>query len=170
MTSVMVCSFINSKIYVFVWDHAKNSKDSMSRILFNIYFQLNAEVFQVNTAVLSVLHSLKRLITSGRNFHRTKIIMIMLICCLKQFKYFILKFSISGNFFSEKGFLSLYTMILFSFCLGGCVDEIANNQTNNQDYFTFISFSITHLKSSVLHSSNIHVRLSEKLFLMHTFA
>ena len=96
--------------------------------------------------------------------------MIMLICCLKQFKYFILKFSISGSFFSEKGFLSLYTMILFSFCLGGCVDEIANNQTNNQDYFTLISFSITHLKSSVLHSSNIHVRLSEKLFLMHTFA
>ena len=36
-----------------------------------IYFELNAEDFQGNTAVLSILHSLEGLITSGRNFHKT---------------------------------------------------------------------------------------------------
>ena len=41
-----------------------------------------------------------------------------------------LKFSISGSFFSEKEFFILYTMIISSFPLGVCVDEVANNRTN----------------------------------------
>ena len=40
-------------------------------ISFKIYFKRNAEVLQGNAAVLSILHSLKRLITSEINFHRT---------------------------------------------------------------------------------------------------
>ena len=55
------------------------------------------------------------------------IITIMLIWCLKQFKGFILKFSISGSFFSEKEFLNLYTMTFVSFPLGGCDDEVVDN-------------------------------------------
>ena len=52
----------------------------------------------------------------------------MLIWCLKQFKDFILKFSISGSFFSN-----LYSMIQ-SFLLGGCVDKVVENRTNDQRY------------------------------------
>ena len=44
----------------------------MLRILFKVYFLLNAEVLQGNTAVFSILHSLIRLIISARNFHGTK--------------------------------------------------------------------------------------------------
>lgn len=51
--------------------------------------------------------------------------------CLKQFRDAILKFSISGKFFSEKEILNLYTMILLSFCLSGCVDEV---NVNRRDY------------------------------------
>ena len=43
----------------------------MPWISFNIFFELNAAVLQENVAVLSILHSLKDLITSGRNFYRT---------------------------------------------------------------------------------------------------
>ena len=49
-------------------------------------------------------------------------------------KYFILKFSISGSLISEKEFLNLYTLILVSFPLGGCVDEAAHSRTNYQGY------------------------------------
>ena len=59
----------------------------------------------------------------GTNFHRTKIATIMLIWCLKHVKGFVLMFSISLTFFSENEFLNLYTMIIFSFPLGGSVDE-----------------------------------------------
>ena len=58
----------------------------------------------------------------------------MLIWCLKQFKDFVLKFSITGSFFSEKEFLNLYTMMLFSFPLGGCVDEVVDNRPDYQGY------------------------------------
>ena len=44
----------------------------MLRILFKVYFLLNAEVLQGNTAVFSILHLLIRLIISARNFHGTK--------------------------------------------------------------------------------------------------
>ena len=63
-----------------------------------------------------------------------KITAIMLISCLKQVKDFILTFSISGSFFPEKEVLNLYTMILFSFPLGRCVDEIVDSRTNYQRY------------------------------------
>ena len=43
----------------------------MPWISFKIYFKLNAEVLQGNTAVLLIFRSLKRVITIGRNFHRT---------------------------------------------------------------------------------------------------
>ena len=49
---------------------------------------------------------------------------------LKHAKDFILTFSISGGFFSEKGFLNFYSMLLFSFPLGECVDEVIDNGTN----------------------------------------
>ena len=55
---------------------------------------------------------------------------IMLICCLKQVKYFILKFTITKGFFSEKEFLNLFTMMPVFFPSGECVDEVADNQTN----------------------------------------
>ena len=48
----------------------------------------------------------------------------MLIWCLKQFKDFILKLSMSGSFFPQRKFLNLYTMILSSFALGRYVDEV----------------------------------------------
>ena len=53
-----------------------------------------------------------------------------LIWYLKQFNDFTLKFSISGCFSSEKQFLNLYTMIVFSFPLGACVDDVVNNLAN----------------------------------------
>ena len=56
----------------------------------------------------------------------------MLMWCLKQFQYFILKFSVSENLYSEKEFLNLYTMILASFPLGECVDEVVKNRSNYQ--------------------------------------
>ena len=44
----------------------------MPWISFKIYFKLNAEVFQGNAGVLSILHSLKVEETStGRNLYRT---------------------------------------------------------------------------------------------------
>ena len=43
----------------------------MPWISFKVYFELNAEIFQGNAAVLPIRHLLKGLITSGRNFHRT---------------------------------------------------------------------------------------------------
>ena len=65
----------------------------------------------------------------------------MLMWSLKQFKDFILKFSISGRFFSEKEFFNLFTMILVSFPTDGYVDEVVDNQTNYQYHtLTFIHF------------------------------
>ena len=65
--------------------------------------------------------------------------------CLKQFRDVILRFSLSGSFFSEKEILNLNTIILVSFCLGWCVDEVTLNRTDYQGYkYMFICFSITH--------------------------
>ena len=66
----------------------------------------------------------------------------MLIWCLKHVKDFILTFSVSGSFFSEKEFLNLYAMTLFSFPLGGCVDEVVDDRTNYQGhkYVYFIQY------------------------------
>ena len=58
----------------------------------------------------------------------------MLVSCLKQVKDFILKFSRSGRFFSEKELLNLYTMKLIGFCSGRFVDEDGGNRTNYQRY------------------------------------
>ena len=63
----------------------------------------------------------------------------MLIWCLKQVKDFILKFSTSGSYSSQREFLNFYIMILFSFLSGGCVDEDIDNRTNYQGY-KFIYF------------------------------
>ena len=104
----------------------------MSRILFELYFELNAEVLHGNTTVYWILHLLKRLITSARNFHRKK---SQQLCWFRYFiwiKDFILKFSISGSFFPEKESLNLYTMMLFSFPVGGCVGKVVDNRTNYQ--------------------------------------
>ena len=74
-----------------------------------------------------------------------KITTVMLILCLKHFKDFILAFSISESFFSEKEFLNLNlnTMILFSFLLGGCVDEVVLNRSNYQGYLNTY-YSVIH--------------------------
>ena len=101
----------------------------MLRILFKIYYLLNVEILQRNTAVFSILHSLIRLITSARNFHGAK---SQKLNCLKQFRDVILKFSVSGTFFSEKEILNLYTMILVSFGLGWYADEVTLNRTDYQ--------------------------------------
>ena len=87
----------------------------MLRILFKIYYLLNVDILQRNTAVFSILHSLITLITGARNFHGTK---SQKINCLKQFRDVILKFSVSGTFVSEKEILNMYTMKLVSFGLG----------------------------------------------------
>ena len=51
-------------------------------------------------------------------------------------------FSMSGKFFSEKEILNSYSMILFSFPLDGCVDEVVSNQTNHQrcKYIYFLQY------------------------------
>ena len=43
---------------------------------------------------------------------------------LNQFRDFILKISIGGSFFFFSVFWDMYTMILVSFSLSGCVDEL----------------------------------------------
>ena len=53
----------------------------------------------------------------------------MLIWCLKHVKDFILTFSMSGILFRKN-----FTMILFTFPLGGCVDEFVDIRTNYQGY------------------------------------
>ena len=58
----------------------------------------------------------------------------MLIWCLKQVKDFILNFSISRSFLSEKEFWNLHTVLLASFPSGVCVDKIVDNRANHQGY------------------------------------
>ena len=55
---------------------------------------------------------------------------VMLVWCLKQVKDFTFKFSKSGNFFSEKQFLNLYTIL----CASLLIDEVADNRANYQGY------------------------------------
>ena len=62
----------------------------------------------------------------------TFISVFTLIWCLKHVKDFMFTLSVSGSFFSEKYFLNLDTMTLFSSHLGGCVDEVDDNWTNYQ--------------------------------------
>lgn len=68
----------------------------------------------------------------------------MLVWCLKQVKDFTFKFSKSGNFFSEKQFLNLYTIILASFLSGGCIDEVSDNGAIYQEYEYDIYFLQRH--------------------------
>ena len=60
-----------------------------------------------------------------------------------------LKFSISGSFFSGKEFLNLYTMMLASFRSGGCVDKVVGNRTSYQGQKYVCFLSITYLQSSI---------------------
>ena len=85
---------------------------------------------QEDTRLFSTPHSLEREI----KLPQVNITAVMLIWCLKQVIEFILEFSISGSFFSEKEFLISYTMILSSLLSGGCVDRIVDNRTNYQWY------------------------------------
>ena len=66
--------------------------------------------------VISILHSLKRLIITGGNF-QDNITTIMLNWWLKQVKKFVLKFSISGRFFFRKIIFEFvyYETCFFSF-------------------------------------------------------
>ena len=73
----------------------------------------------------------------------------MLNWCLKQVKDFFLEFSISGNFFLEKEFFNLYTMVLISFRSGGCVDKVVDNRTNYQGYKYVYFLQTTNLQSSI---------------------
>ena len=65
MRPVQVFVFYHNTIYLY------KTTSIMSRIIFKVYFLLNAEVLHGNSAVFSILHSLIRLITSARNFPRT---------------------------------------------------------------------------------------------------
>ena len=51
----------------------------------------------------------------------------MLVWCLNQVKDCIFEFSRRRRFFSEKEFSNLYTIILASFRLDGCVDDDGDN-------------------------------------------
>ena len=73
----------------------------------------------------------------------------MLIWYLKQIKDFNLKLSISGSFFSGKEYLNVFTIILFSFALGGCVDDVSIMEQIIKDTNMCIYFSIPHLQSSI---------------------
>ena len=60
-------------------------------------------------------------------------------------------------------------MILFSFPLGVCVDEVVEIRTNYQGY-KYVYFLEYHtLTVSISWMGKELVRLSEKLFLMHSF-
>ena len=77
----------------------------------------------------------------------------MLIWCIKHVKDFIFTFSISGSFFSKKEFLNLYTMILFSFPLGGCADYVVDNLANYQGYkyvyfLQYHTLTVIHFRNS----------------------
>ena len=74
----------------------------------------------------------------------------------KQVKELILEFSISGffNFFSEKTkLLDYYTIILVSFPLGRCVDEVVDSRENYQRYRCDIHF-LWCRTLAVIHSVN----------------
>ena len=58
-------------------------------------------------------------------------------------------------------------MILFSFPLGGCVNDV--DKQIIKDANTCISFSITHRQSPISKMVSENVRLSQELFLMHKF-
>ena len=53
---------------------------------------------------------------------------------LKQVKDLILEFLISGNLFSEKNRLDYYTILLLSFPLDECVDEVVYSEANCRWY------------------------------------
>ena len=66
----------------------------------------------------------------------------MLIWCLKQLKDFILQFSISGSFFSQKAILNQYTVIIDSFPSGGCVEVVGNGTIyyGSKDDVNFVKY------------------------------
>ena len=103
-------------------------------ISMEIYLLLNAKVLQGNSTVLSILHLLKGLISSRRNFQRTIAQSAIFSWCLKQLKDSILKFQISESFFSQKAFWNQYTVVLVSFPSGACVEEVVGNQANYNGY------------------------------------
>ena len=60
-------------------------------------------------------------------------------------------------------------MIFFSFPLGRCVDEVVDNEKNYQGYKYVYFLCITHWQSSISWIVKEFVRLTGKLFQMHTF-
>ena len=68
VTSASACSL--SKVQIM---YLYRATSFMPIVLFKVYFLLNAEILQGNTAVFLILHSLIRLVTSAGNFHRTKL-------------------------------------------------------------------------------------------------
>ena len=61
-------------------------------------------------------------------------------------------------------------MIFVSFPLGGCADEAVSFEQIIKGTNMFICFSITYWQSSISWMVKEFVVLSEKLFLMYTFA
>ena len=59
-----------------------------------------------------------------------------MVSCLKQVKDLNFEFWISRSFFSEK-ILDSNTIILFSFPLDGCVDEVIDRRADFQEYRYF---------------------------------
>ena len=64
VTSASACGFINSTIYL------HRTASLTPRILSKVYFLLNAEVLQGNTAVFSILHPLIVQETSTGQYHK----------------------------------------------------------------------------------------------------
>ena len=63
-----------------------------------------------------------------------------------------LHFQLVEGSFQKKFFLNLYIIILFSFPLGGCIDEVVDNRTNYQGY-KYICFLQYH-SLAVIHFMN----------------
>ena len=75
----------------------------------------------------------------------------MLVWCWQQVKDLILEFLISGK--KTTFWLLYYSIILVSFPLGGCVDEVVDSQANYQGYRYGIHFLWCHI-FAVMHSVN----------------
>ena len=78
---------------------------------------------------------------------------VVFLWCLKQVKDLILEFLINESFFSEKQLSDNYNIILVSFPLGGCVNEVVDNQANYQEYRYYVHFLRCHT-FAVIHSVN----------------
>ena len=147
----------------------------MTRNLFKIYFYLDAEILQGNTAVLSIPHSLKRLVTSGWNFSR---IIAQQLCWFgpnNKLKILSLNFQQVEVSFQKKNFWILifeflnfeyYSACFFSF--RWFADEVVYNRVNYQGYRYDVYFFQYYTVIHFMNGEGV-CWLSEELFSMYAF-